>query len=64
VGKKYSKIYILRPSKIFPNWNFWFENMPSGNPDWHAAFWIVERIFVYFAAPPTPWSTRSSRSTR
>jgi hypothetical protein len=24
---------IARPSKIYPNWNFWFENMPSGNPD-------------------------------
>jgi hypothetical protein len=23
---------IARPSKIYPNWNFWFENAPSGNP--------------------------------
>jgi hypothetical protein len=23
---------IARPSKIYPNWYFWFENMPSGNP--------------------------------
>jgi hypothetical protein len=23
---------IARPSKICPNWDFWFENMPSGNP--------------------------------
>jgi hypothetical protein len=23
----------LRPSKIYPNWDFWFENIPSGNPD-------------------------------
>jgi hypothetical protein len=23
---------ILRPSKIYPNWDFWFENKPSGNP--------------------------------
>jgi hypothetical protein len=22
----------LRPSKIYPNWYFWFENKPSGNP--------------------------------
>jgi hypothetical protein len=21
---------ITRPSKIYPNWNFWFENKPSG----------------------------------
>jgi hypothetical protein len=20
------------PSKIFQNWDFWFENIPSGNP--------------------------------
>jgi hypothetical protein len=23
----------LRPSKINPNWDFWFENKPSGNPE-------------------------------
>jgi hypothetical protein len=23
---------IARPSKIYPNWDFWFENVPSGNP--------------------------------
>jgi hypothetical protein len=22
----------LRPSKIYPNWDFWFEKKPSGNP--------------------------------
>jgi hypothetical protein len=22
---------IARPSKIYPNWYFWFENKPSGN---------------------------------
>jgi hypothetical protein len=31
---KYINIFLnLRPSKIYPNWNFWFENKPSGNPD-------------------------------
>jgi hypothetical protein len=24
--------FIARPSKIYPNWIFWFESMPSGNP--------------------------------
>jgi hypothetical protein len=24
---------IPRPSKMYPNRNFWFENKPSGNPD-------------------------------
>jgi hypothetical protein len=23
---------ISRPSKIYPNWDFWFENIPSDNP--------------------------------
>jgi hypothetical protein len=23
---------IARPSKIYPNWDIWIENMPSGNP--------------------------------
>jgi hypothetical protein len=23
---------IPKPSKIYPNWNFWSENKPSGNP--------------------------------
>jgi hypothetical protein len=39
VSLKYSKwpsniltISNLRPYKIFPNWDFWFENKPSGNP--------------------------------
>jgi hypothetical protein len=23
---------IQKPSKIYPNWDFWFETKPSGNP--------------------------------
>jgi hypothetical protein len=23
---------IPRPSRFYPNWDFWFENKPSGNP--------------------------------
>jgi hypothetical protein len=23
---------ILRPYKIYPDWDFWLENIPSGNP--------------------------------
>jgi hypothetical protein len=29
---KYINISKPRPSKIYPNWDFWFENKPSGNP--------------------------------
>jgi hypothetical protein len=27
----------LRPPKIYPNWDFWFENKPSGNPGLQSA---------------------------
>jgi hypothetical protein len=29
IGTKYTNISHC---KIYPNWDFWFENMPSGNP--------------------------------
>jgi hypothetical protein len=34
VCSKMAKEYfsIPWPSKIYPNWDFWFENKPSGNP--------------------------------
>jgi hypothetical protein len=29
----YTSIFnYIRPSKIYPNWDSWFENKPSGNP--------------------------------
>jgi uncharacterized protein involved in tolerance to divalent cations len=32
---------IARPSKIYPNWDFWLENIPSGN---HGAEECVEGV--------------------
>jgi hypothetical protein len=29
---KYKTFSIPRPFKMNPNWDFWFENKPSGNP--------------------------------
>jgi hypothetical protein len=30
---KYTKIFpFLGVSKMYKNWDFWFENIPSGNP--------------------------------
>jgi hypothetical protein len=29
---RYTKNYHSRPSKKYQNWDFWFENVPSGNP--------------------------------
>jgi hypothetical protein len=33
MGIKYITIVHLRPSNVYPSWDFWFENKPSGNPD-------------------------------
>jgi hypothetical protein len=30
--KKEMKFSLPRPSQIYQNWDFWFENIPSGNP--------------------------------
>jgi hypothetical protein len=35
---------IPKPCKIYPNWAFWFENKPSGNP---AAADFVENATHY-----------------
>jgi hypothetical protein len=32
VAIKYTNIFHCKTPKIYPNWVFWFENMPSGNP--------------------------------
>jgi hypothetical protein len=39
---------IARPSKIYPNWYFWFKNIPSGNPE--SAFKHFHLNFLSFPA--------------
>jgi hypothetical protein len=34
---------IARPSKIYPKWDFWFENIPSGNTG------LLKRVFSTFS---------------
>jgi hypothetical protein len=34
---------VARPSKIYPDWYFWFENMSSGNP---GQLSILEKVLV------------------
>jgi hypothetical protein len=29
---KWPNFSVSKPSKIYPNWDFWFENIASGNP--------------------------------
>jgi hypothetical protein len=42
-GHNLQTSFIARHLKIYPNWDFWFENIPSGNPGSHclnaASFW-------------------------
>jgi hypothetical protein len=45
MGIKIPTFNIQRPNKISPNWDFWFENIPSGNPG-------SEVIFCYSCPCP------------
>jgi hypothetical protein len=40
----YQTSFTARDSKIYPNLNFWFENIPSGNPgvSWTAAVQLLD----------------------
>jgi hypothetical protein len=29
---KYQTLLIPKPSKLYPNWYFWYAKIPSGNP--------------------------------
>jgi hypothetical protein len=41
MAKMYPNISSTRPSKIYSNLNFGYENIPSGNPGWLFRFWVV-----------------------
>jgi hypothetical protein len=47
---------IARPSKIYPNWDFWSENKPSGNP----ATGANPTIVTYNPSPVKMWYATSS----
>jgi hypothetical protein len=44
--------FIATPSKIYPNWYFWFENKPSGNPDPESLFREIAAFRSPVAAVP------------
>jgi hypothetical protein len=52
---------IPRPSTIYPNWDFWSENKPSGNPGGDAD---VEKVFfaalIISAAPDANFAVINS----
>jgi hypothetical protein len=59
----YQPFSITRPSNIYPNLDFWFENKPSGNPDAQFGFgkWsFLEKMKLFyrlFAKSVTPHNT-------
>jgi hypothetical protein len=36
--------FVARPSKIYPNCDFWFENKPSGNPAEGRSAGAIKRV--------------------
>jgi hypothetical protein len=41
------KCSIMRPIKIFRNWDFWYENIPSGNPNFKSAIMYIHTKHRY-----------------
>jgi hypothetical protein len=50
---------IARPSKIYPNWYFCFENIPSGNPWRHVFKKEVDRVVSTPSIPDPPKKKKS-----
>jgi hypothetical protein len=44
---KYINIYQSEALKFFPNWDFWFENKPSGNPAYILYVCISEFVKLF-----------------
>jgi hypothetical protein len=57
------RFFIARPSKIYPNWDFWFENKPSGNPGANAEI-SVFRIRVEIAPTKQSKSRKQCKSSQ
>jgi hypothetical protein len=49
--KYISTFSILSPSKIYPNWDFGFENVPSGNPAVAKRKAMFQRHWPFFQEP-------------
>jgi hypothetical protein len=43
---KYINIFFARHSRIYPNLDFWFENIPSGNPAL-CRKWLAKTLFAW-----------------
>jgi hypothetical protein len=62
--------FYVSHSKIYPTWDFWFENKPSGNPAAKAPFFwtlleiltMATGIFNFEAFPSSPFEGRRPRT--
>jgi hypothetical protein len=36
---------------MYPNWDFWFENKPSGNPAWSSRSFVDSAPWIHFSHP-------------
>jgi hypothetical protein len=54
---------IWRPTKFYQNWNFWFENEPSGNPADRPHFLLLNFQFFHpwFAISLFYWLLRAEK---
>jgi hypothetical protein len=59
----YTDISISKLSQIYPNWIFWFKNIPSGNPA-HDGLNKKRVLFIYCPASLYETSFGTSSSTR
>jgi hypothetical protein len=55
---------VARPSKIYPNWHFWFENIPSGNPESQSKRSCFQNVpTAAFVCSAFSWYRETSSST-
>jgi hypothetical protein len=46
IAKKLPTSFITKHPKMYSNWDFWFENIPSGNPDCQAEKILAQSVMA------------------
>jgi hypothetical protein len=62
--KNIPTISVPKPLKIYPNWNFWFENKSSGNPASDLHSWESVPLDELFCLHKTKNSQKNNCSTK
>jgi hypothetical protein len=67
--KEYQCFPFQGPPKFYPNWEFWFENMPSGNPGWSDGslsqhYFCLNSFCVILPKPESPNANMSKYKRR